>query len=395
MAPTAFRFLLAAGLVYQPADGAGEFLAKQPVASSASTGCHTAVAGEKCYEGLQWAMRIGVEKHPEWYAGFKTLEDFQKNLHKLGLNDCPMPCEPASQLVPIAEIEQNANASNESQPLAKGVTAEMEDPDTVSILHISDTHGLHRELEYKFQLPPADILFFTGDFTDRGTMDELKEVNEWLGRLKSSGKYKHMYGVLGNHDWMSEIQWVGRQRVPYPTSNKKWYQEQLSNINLLWHDKVEVMGLKIFGEGWQGAQAPSKPAGIGQIPEGMDILLTHGPAQGVLDWSGDHGWGGSAEIATAVKQAKPKAHLFGHVHEQRGFYERKGEEYVGGVDFKVDGAIYNTNPGGAPSADYPPQLISNAANMNAPSKDHIKSFIFGGGKMIYAKKVDGEWTFSF
>lgn len=39
----------------------------------------------------------------------------------------------------------------------------------MTILHISDTHSLHHQLQH---LPPADILVHSGDFTLRGSEDE-------------------------------------------------------------------------------------------------------------------------------------------------------------------------------------------------------------------------------
>merc|ERR1712151_146728 len=57
--------------------------------------CHTAVEGERCYEGVMWAMEYGITIHPEWYpelAANSTFEDFQAHLHGGGFNECPEPC---------------------------------------------------------------------------------------------------------------------------------------------------------------------------------------------------------------------------------------------------------------------------------------------------------------
>lgn len=63
---------------------------------------------------------------------------------------------------------------------------------TVSILHLSDTHSLHRSIDERFPMPSADILCHTGDFTNEGAESEVEDFNAWLGELKESGRYKHI-----------------------------------------------------------------------------------------------------------------------------------------------------------------------------------------------------------
>ena len=61
------------------------------------------------------------------------------------------------------------------------------------ILHISDTHGVHRCLR---DLPKADILVHSGDFTMSGSEAETLDFLEWLCDLP----YRHKVLVAGNHD---------------------------------------------------------------------------------------------------------------------------------------------------------------------------------------------------
>ncbi|CAK0853461.1 unnamed protein product [Prorocentrum cordatum] len=60
-------------------------------------GCHTSTQGDECYEKVEWAMRTGIKKHPEWYLPLtsnSSFEDFQQHLHTVfRLSDvCPKPC---------------------------------------------------------------------------------------------------------------------------------------------------------------------------------------------------------------------------------------------------------------------------------------------------------------
>jgi len=96
---------------------------------------------------------------------------------------------------------------------------------------------------------------------------------------------------------------------------------------------VTVMGVKIFGCGWtpgiksNGSLRPGAPASTtlryDTIPTtaGIDILVTHGPALGVLDKVGagpGSSWG-SPVLNEVIKRVQPGLHLHGHVKESRGF----------------------------------------------------------------------------
>eukprot|EP00927_Polykrikos_kofoidii_P040133 TRINITY_DN34359_c0_g2_i1.p1 TRINITY_DN34359_c0_g2~~TRINITY_DN34359_c0_g2_i1.p1 ORF type:complete len:1252 (+),score=207.91 TRINITY_DN34359_c0_g2_i1:350-3757(+) len=64
----------------------------------------------------------------------------------------------------------------------------------------------------------------------------------------------------------------------------------------------------------------------GQIPEGLDILVTHGPPSGVGDLHAESGGGGPPchagcpVLREHVRRARPTLHLFGHMHEGFGAY---------------------------------------------------------------------------
>jgi predicted MPP superfamily phosphohydrolase len=72
---------------------------------------------------------------------------------------------------------------------------------SLRILHISDTHGLHRQIEAKFPFPAADILLHTGDYSNKGGTKEHADFNAWLGELKP--RFKHIVVIGGNHEYGS------------------------------------------------------------------------------------------------------------------------------------------------------------------------------------------------
>jgi len=57
--------------------------------------CHTTVEGERCYQGVVWAMETGIKLHPQWYPELtadSTFQAFQMHLHQGMYEQCPEPC---------------------------------------------------------------------------------------------------------------------------------------------------------------------------------------------------------------------------------------------------------------------------------------------------------------
>eukprot|EP01084_Bolivina_argentea_P142608 250526_1 len=71
----------------------------------------------------------------------------------------------------------------------------------VKIVAISDTHMEHENLN----MPKGDILIFSGDYTNDGTIEEAKIVNEWIGKIKKKKKYKYVLLINGNHEGFGDI----------------------------------------------------------------------------------------------------------------------------------------------------------------------------------------------
>jgi len=67
-----------------------------------------------------------------------------------------------------------------------------------------------------------------------------------------------------------------------------------------------------------------------KIPKNTDIVLTHLPPYNILD--GAHGgtshWGSEALKKVILEEIRPKVHLFGHVHEDYGYCEKRGVMFV-------------------------------------------------------------------
>jgi Icc-related predicted phosphoesterase len=172
------------------------------------------------------------------------------------------------------------------------------------IVAISDTHNHDR-----FAIPEGDLLIHCGDALGRGSYAELVKFNEWLGALK----FQQILYVAGNHDWIFQAE-------------KKLAIETLASARYVEDELVEVGGLKVYGSPWTKVfmnwafMLPEERLELAfdLIPGGLDILVTHGPPLGILDCAIPGRHLGSMALLAAVKRAKPKYHLFGHIHEGHG-----------------------------------------------------------------------------
>jgi hypothetical protein len=89
-----------------------------------------------------------------------------------------------------------------------------------------------------------------------------------------------------------------------------------------------VAGLRFWGSPWQPAYndwAFNLPRGAplaqkwALIPEGLDVLVTHGPPAGYGDGSSiGRERAGCADLIARVEVTRPRLHLFGHIHEDGG-----------------------------------------------------------------------------
>jgi hypothetical protein len=111
----------------------------------------------------------------------------------------------------------------------------------------------------------------------------------------------------------------------------------ISNATVLINEGIEIAGLKIWGSpvtplygGAFGLSSPTDRVKLyAKIPDGLDILVTHGPPYGILDRSPvalHHA--GCPQLLEAVTRLKPKLHVFGHIHGAHGMVSTEDTLYV-------------------------------------------------------------------
>lgn len=171
----------------------------------------------------------------------------------------------------------------------------------MKIVHISDTHNRHHQLT---DLPPADVIVHSGDFTEYGTEEETLDFLNWFIGLD----YAHKIFVTGNHDlclWDA----TGIEDLP-------------ENVHFLQDHGCLIDGVRFYGLAYDHS--------IRQIPYCTDVLITHEPPAGVLDKGVDRHWG-SKMLWQRVTEVRPRYHLFGHEHNDYGRAVIGGTLYVNGA----------------------------------------------------------------
>jgi Icc-related predicted phosphoesterase len=188
----------------------------------------------------------------------------------------------------------------------------------MKICAISD---MHNHLD-SIKVPDCDILIIAGDVTSRGTIAEMSKFNFQLEKIKKNVKSIVMIG--GNHD-------ICLEENPYLSKS------MLTNVDFyLENSSAEVMGLKFWGSPWTQRffdwafnADPDKLIEVwSQIPEGLDFLVTHGPPHGIMDETEEGVNVGCKILLHEIQtRAKPKYHIYGHIHE--GY----GTKVVDGITF--------------------------------------------------------------
>ncbi len=181
-------------------------------------------------------------------------------------------------------------------------------------------------------IPDGDILVHAGDLTMRGSLSEVAIALEWLADLP----HQHKIIIAGNHDFAFEDHTEAAQSlVP-------------SNMTYLCDQGTVIAGVHFWGSPYQPEffdWAFNKPRGEAleriwaQIPEDVNVLVTHGPPHGILDLvprgRGEHV--GCEALRDRLAQLHHlRLHVFGHIHEGYGTVESGGCQFVNASSCTAD-----------------------------------------------------------
>jgi len=211
----------------------------------------------------------------------------------------------------------------------------------IRIVCISDLHSL----ALPSSLPPGDILIVAGDLTEGLPSQLLSRLDE-LQNLKS--QFAYIIVVAGNHDRALDETCDARDAAIYGDREERGEGREAFRSGLgviyLQNSSVEVWlngrTVKVWGS--PGSFATTRQTCFGytvgdaqdlwaQIPADTDILITHGPPLGYMDGEGL----GCEGLREALWRVRPRAHVFGHVHEGHGAlvlrYDEGQREYEAAV----------------------------------------------------------------
>lgn len=226
---------------------------------------------------------------------------------------------------------------------------------------VSDTHtetphpspSIHKP--YRHPLPKSDIFLHAGDLTKIGRQAEHQIV---VDMLKKDVQAEIKIVIAGNHDMTHDRQYYaargvmrhGSARLEDPEAIRALYTDDAAKDAGIVYMEEEVRtftlknGAKFtvyaspyspeFG-GWafayerdedrfnpnSGPIASRVNQWVPDFPS-VDIMVTHGPPIGVLD---KVSWGmpvGCENLLKACRRAKPRLHVFGHIHEAYGAVRR-------------------------------------------------------------------------
>lgn len=183
----------------------------------------------------------------------------------------------------------------------------------VKIWHISDTHGDHELLKVPKGMT---AVIHSGDFTNNyewyKNEPEARAFLKWFGELKI--EYKIL--IAGNHD-------------AFAAKRTQEFKNlcAIHGIVYLENDFTYIEDLKVWGSpltptfgNWHFMKDRSKLDEVWKnIPDDIDVLVVHGPAKGILDASyrfdGRTDKCGCTSLQKHIlRRIKPKAFLFGHIH---------------------------------------------------------------------------------
>lgn len=184
------------------------------------------------------------------------------------------------------------------------------------IVCISDTHGLHDSLT----IPDGDVLVHAGDFTSNGKANQVHAFADWLHGLPHANKVV----IPGNHDFFCE----------HSPALARANIERDGGVHLLIDESIEIDGVLFYGSPWQPrfhdwAFNVDRGAAIRKkwdlIPNGVQVLVTHGPPQFYLDRTDRLQHVGCEELASVIagRLKDLRLSIFGHIHEGYGYYREQ------------------------------------------------------------------------
>ena len=234
-----------------------------------------------------------------------------------------------------------------------------------TFLILSDTHNFEftPETSQPLQLPTlkTDVLLHCGDLTQVGGTSSFKRALKMLSSISA----ELILVIPGNHDLELDKTFWSSQRDE--EGNPEDSEDHNLAVKTMTGPFAAEAGVIFLTEGtysfalkngakfsiyvspytpafgdWAFAyehnqdrfNSPQQPVdgvtsiATNPIPNDVDIIMTHGPPCGILDWCPQSNVG-CPNLLRAIRRVKPLMHCFGHIHESNG---------IEVIDWKKDAA---------------------------------------------------------
>lgn len=204
-------------------------------------------------------------------------------------------------------------------------------------MRITMTADLHGHFP---STPGGDLLIVAGDMVAHGHLYEWMAFYKWL----EAQEYAKKVYVAGNHDNFLKQRAILKEATEIGIPDD--IADYLCDSGTFYSTEMEdgkwgpyyVNPLKIWGTSWTpwfvGISSQCKAFTGNEyaldnkfalIPDDTDILISHGPPRGILDYSDPYMEElGSTALRKHLERVMPKLFVCGHIHEGFGFLDFKG-----------------------------------------------------------------------
>lgn len=210
---------------------------------------------------------------------------------------------------------------------------------------MADTHLFHDD---EFAVPDGDVLVHAGDLCRGGNLGELRTAARWLAGLP----HRHKVIIAGNHDWA-----LARE----PGAARAMFE----GMHYLEDTELAIDGVRFYGSPWQPEflgwafnlpRGPALAAVWAKIPRGIDVLITHGPPEGIGDRTTVANRAGCADLLARVVEVAPRLHVFGHIHQDGGVWRHGATTFANVTTWECTRAatVFDVDPGEIRAVSVPP-----------------------------------------
>ena len=221
-----------------------------------------------------------------------------------------------------------------------------------SFLIMSDTHGLENKPE-DWPLRSVDVAVHCGDLTEDSKIEEFRSSLDLLRHTKADLKLV----IAGNHDFtldtptfrskihiatpLLDMDLVRREFGDFGQTRQMFESEEVKSADIMFleegtHSFVLKNGarLTVYASPWTPSSATvmsehrwgfqyvswegERMFENGKIGNEVDLVMTHGPPMGIMDYTDARRRAGCPSLFAAVARARPRLHCFGHIHEGWG-----------------------------------------------------------------------------